>query len=43
MKEDGILGEFVLVNGYSWGGIFIDRVFNEFLISLFGERVMNIF
>lgn len=43
MKEDGTSGELVSANGYSWGGTSIDRAFNKFLTSLFGERVMNIF
>lgn len=43
MKEDGTSGGLVSANGYSWGGTSIDRAFNKFLTSLFGERVMNIF
>lgn len=35
--------EFVLVSGGSWGGMCIDKVFNEFFINFFGELVMNMF
>lgn len=43
LKEDGLLVEFVLVSGGSWGGMCIDKVFNEFFINFFGELVMNMF
>eukprot|EP00105_Crassostrea_gigas_P014748 XP_011431527.2 PREDICTED: heat shock 70 kDa protein 12A [Crassostrea gigas] len=43
LKEDGTSGELVSANGYGWGGTSIDRAFNKFLTSLFGERVMHIF
>lgn len=43
MKEDGTLGELVSASGGSWGETCIDKAFHNFLTSLFGEKVMNIF
>lgn len=43
LKEDGTLGEIVPASGGSWGGTCIDKAFHDFLTSLFGEEVMNIF
>lgn len=43
MKENGTLGELVPASGGSWGGTCIDKAFHDFLTSLFGERIMNIF
>uniref|UniRef100_K1QZA6 Heat shock 70 kDa protein 12B n=1 Tax=Magallana gigas TaxID=29159 RepID=K1QZA6_MAGGI len=43
LKENGTLGELVPASGGSWGGTCIDKAFHDFLTSLFGERIMNIF
>nr|XP_011431529.2 heat shock 70 kDa protein 12B [Crassostrea gigas] len=43
LKENGTLGELVPASGGSWGGTCIDNAFHDFLTSLFGEKVMNIF
>lgn len=43
MKEGGISGDLVSASECSWGGACIDRRFHEFLKTLFGETVMEIF
>lgn len=43
MKEGGTSGDLVSASECSWGGACIDRRFQEFLKTLFGETVMEIF
>lgn len=43
LKEGGTSGDLVSASECSWGGACIDRRFHEFLKTLFGETVMEIF